>query len=121
MKIKRINIRKDAKEINERNIRCNLDDKGFFLIRVIQKKKEIEVGFCNYEYEITHIFRGKDVEKLYKTIIKEINIDNKQHLCYLGKELQKAKDAIIFGCEYIQDEELKKNNKKVIKSKIDKE
>ncbi len=101
--MKKIKLRKDAKEVNERDIKCKLDKKGFFLIRINHDNREIEVGWCNYDYEITHIFKGKDVEKLYKTIIEQIDLGNKQHLAYLGKELQRAKDCLDSHAKYVQE------------------
>ena len=106
MKLKKIRISKNLKEIKAKNIKCMLDDKGFFLIRI--ENKQIEVGFCDSDFVMTHKFMGKDVEKLYKTIVKELNIENKQHLAYLGMELEKARVCLDFGLEYVQDEKIKK-------------
>jgi hypothetical protein len=103
MKMREIKLRDDVREIDEKDFKCNMDKKGFFLIRLNQDNKKIEVGWCNYNYEITHVFKGRDVEKLYKTIIKEIDVENKQHLAYLGKELQRAKHCLDSDSKYVQE------------------
>ncbi|MBT3395410.1 DUF4346 domain-containing protein [archaeon] len=79
------------------------DKKGYFLIRLERKNKEIEVGFVSNKHIITKIIRGKNSEEIYNTIIKNKMISNMSHAAYLGKELYKAELALRYGKKYVQD------------------
>lgn len=82
------------------------DAKGYFLIRVNQDTKEIEVGFCNYKHEILITIHGKTAKEITATIVRKELISSLQHACYLGRELQKAECALIENKDYVQDDEL---------------
>ena len=47
------------------------DPKGYFLIRVNEKKKRIEAGFCTYKHVITKMVHGTNAIYIYNTIIKK--------------------------------------------------
>lgn len=84
-----------------------LDPKGYFLIRINSKAKNIEVGFCNSRNKVTLKVVGKKPIEIYQTIINQINLDiRKDHCAYLGRELQKAYIALQRNIPYVQDEEL---------------
>lgn len=83
-----------------------LDQKGYFLIRVIPEKKIIEVGFCKEKNVVEIKVTGKNATEIYQTILREKIIDRLDHAAYLGRELQKAAIALQLGVPYIQDSEL---------------
>jgi len=84
-----------------------LDPKGYFLIRIDQTSKSIEVGFCNERNNIVLKVVGKKPIDIYQTIINKVGLDiRKDHCAYLGRELQKAYIAIQKNIKYVQDEEL---------------
>lgn len=77
-----------------------IDKKSFLLIRI--KDEKIEVGICNYDYELVKAYRGKDPQALYKKILDDGWIGDMKHASYLGMELQEAKNCIESGKEYVQ-------------------
>ena len=91
------------------------DKNGFFLILVDHIKKKIIVEHYNYVKEksliktgkINQVIEGTKAEELYKEIIKRGLLSRLDHASYLGVELQKAEQALKYGIEYTQDEELK--------------
>ncbi|NQV09037.1 DUF4346 domain-containing protein [Candidatus Woesearchaeota archaeon] len=82
------------------------DKKGYFLIRVNRKNKNIDVGFCKNKNEISIKITGNNPQEIYHTILRKRMVSSMHHSAYLGKELHKAYVALKFGLEYIQDEEL---------------
>jgi len=83
-----------------------MDEKGYFLIRINQDIKEIEVAFCPQVNKITVIVRGAKPIDIYQTIIKQGLISREDHAAYLGRELQKAYIALQKNILYVQDDEL---------------
>lgn len=91
------------------------DKKGFFIILVDHNKKKIIIEHYNYVKDnkliktgkINQVLEGTKAEELYKEIIKRGLLSRLDHASYLGKELQKAEQALKHGLEYTQDEELK--------------
>ncbi|MDP3698045.1 MAG: DUF4346 domain-containing protein [Nanoarchaeota archaeon] len=79
------------------------DPKGYFLIRVNDKKKRIEAGFCNYKHEIIKMVYGTGAIEVYNTIIRKKMISRLEHAAYLGKELYKAELALKYGKRYRQE------------------
>lgn len=79
------------------------DVKGYFLIRVDEKKKIIEVGFCNYKHVITKAIDGKNAVDIYNTIIRKRLLTRLEHAAYLGKELYKAELTLKYGKKYRQE------------------
>ena len=83
-----------------------LDPRGYFLIRVDRKNKNIEVGFCKSRNIVEVKIVGKKPIDIYQTILREKIVVRADHAAYLGRELQKAYVALQEGIEYIQDDEL---------------
>lgn len=84
-----------------------MDPKGYFLIRIDRKTKEIEVGFCkNDEHKIIKKIIGKNPIEIFYTIIREGLISKLEHAADIGSELQKAYIALQQNLEYIQDKDL---------------
>ena len=83
-----------------------LDEKGYFLIRVDRKDKNIEVAFCKGKNIVELKVVGKKPIEIYHTIINQKIISQPSHAAYLGRELQKAYIALEENIEYIQDDEL---------------
>ena len=79
------------------------DPKGYFLIRLNEKKKRIEAGFCTYQHVITKLVYGANAIEIYNTIIKKKLISRLEHAAYLGKELYKAELALKYGKRYHQE------------------
>ncbi len=83
-----------------------MDEKGYFLIRVNQDEKEIEVAFCSELNKIAATITGTKPLEIYQTIIKQGFISRMDHAAYLGRELQKAYLALQKNIPYVQDDEL---------------
>ncbi len=104
-----IKIKEDIREIKaEYDDRKEfvLDEKGYFLIRIVPEKKMIEIGFCGKRNTIEVKVHGKTPIEIYQTVLKEKIIDRADHAAYLGRELQKAYTALQLGIPYVQDDEL---------------
>lgn len=104
-----VKIKQDIREISAEYDDMKefvLDDKGYFLIRIVPEKKIIEVGFCGKRNTIEVKVYGTKPIEIYQTIIREKIIDRPDHAAYLGRELQKAYIAIHLGLSYVQDDEL---------------
>ena len=86
----------DVKEYNH----YDEDKKSFLLIRL--KDEKIEVGICNYKYELVKAYSGKDIQALYKKIIDDGWITEMKHASYLGMELQEAENCLKDGKKYVQ-------------------
>ena len=83
-----------------------LDEKGYFLIRIVPEHKLIEVGFCGKRNTVEVKVTGKKPIDIYQTILREHIITRPDHAAYLGRELQKAFIALQLGLAYVQDDEL---------------
>lgn len=92
-----------------------LDPKGYFLIRVDHEKREMEAGFCNAKNNLVLKVSGKKPIEIYHTIAQQNLGLRSEHYAYLGRELQKAYDALRFGLEYVQDDELNWDKKHVFR------
>jgi len=90
------------------------DPKGYFLIRINEKKKRIEAGFCTYTHVIIKIVYGTNAIEIYNTIIKRKLITRLEHAAYLGKELYKAELALKYGKRYRQEFSLEFAEKKKV-------
>ncbi len=89
-----------------------LDEKGYFLIKVNRENKKIEVAFCEKPNEISLTVKGDNPLEIYQTIINKEKLEiRKDHYAYLGRELQKAYTALRENIEYVQDDELDFSNK----------
>jgi dihydropteroate synthase len=94
------------------------DPKGYFLIRVDDQKKRIEVGYVTNKHNITQMIYGTNAIELYNTVVHEKLLTRLEHAAYLGKELYKAELALEYGKKYIQEFPLKFSDK--IKMKLKK-
>ena len=79
------------------------DPKGYFLIRVNHKEKQIELALCNYDNKIIKIITGKHPIEIYQTLIKNELVSQLDHVADLGAELEKAYIAMREGIKYVQD------------------
>jgi tetrahydromethanopterin S-methyltransferase subunit A len=87
------------------------DIKGFFVILVDHEKKKIVVEHYNYVKDkkliktgkINEVVEGVNAEELCKKIIKRGLLSRLDHASYLGRELQKAEQALKHGFEYTQE------------------
>ena len=79
------------------------DPKGYFLIRIDEKKKRIEAGLCTYKHIIIKMIYGISAIEIYNTIIRKKLISRLEHAAYLGKELYKAELALKYGKRYRQE------------------
>ena len=93
------------------------DTKGYFLIRVNEKKKRIEAGFCNYKHVVTKMIYGQNAVDIYHTLIRHKLLTRLEHAAYLGKELYKAELALKYGKKYRQEFPLKFKDKIVVEVK----
>ena len=93
-----------------------LDPIGYFLIRINQESKEIEVAFCKYEeIKFTHpkarfgkntvnqTFSSKDPKEILKWIKENDLISREDHFEYLKREINVAKECVDKGGKYVQD------------------
>jgi len=96
-----------------------LDPKGFFTIFVNREKGNIVVEHysaewdnrkydgdwkkCMTNHKLDRIFVGKNAEELAHTILREGFVSRIEHAAYLGRELQKAEQALKENKEYEQD------------------
>ena len=82
-----------------------LDPKGYFLIKVNDELKKIEVAFCDIkENKVRKIIRGDTPVEVYTTILKEELITMLDHAADVGVELEKAYIALKEGRKYTQDQ-----------------
>jgi dihydropteroate synthase len=93
------------------------DPKGYFLIRVNEKKKRIEAGLCTYKHIITKMVHGRNAIEIYNTIVRKNLISRLEHAAYLGKELYKAELALKYGKKYRQEFPLEFSDKVKMKLK----
>ena len=93
-----------------------LDPVGYFLIRINQETKELEVAFCKYEEikytnpkarfgknTVNQTFSSKYPEQILKWIKENNLISREDHFSYLKRELNRAKKCIEDEEKYIQD------------------
>lgn len=103
------------------------DKMGYFLIRILPEKKQIQVGISNYKdiNLIEHLvvgtiddrlyqkklekglmesaYKGGPLTRIYQTIIDNKLVSRLDHAAYLGKELGRAWVALRCGYDYVQD------------------
>lgn len=100
-------LRKEITATYDESKEWKMDPKGYFLIRIDQKKKLIEVGHCMERNIVDIKIAGKNATEIFNTIIRNNLITNLQHAAYLGKELYKAELALKHKLNYIQDKDVK--------------
>ena len=91
-----------------------MDPKGYFLIAVDRKKKNIKVGYCKFTKlgsspvnDMVAVVKGRTAIEIVNTLIKEKFISTLQHAADMGIELNKAELSLKYGFNYIQDQDLK--------------
>ena len=80
---------------------CNMDPRGYFIIDLDREEKKISVTLMNDKNEPEMHFKDDNVQKLRdlcQPYVSEI-----PHALYLGVELQRAKNCLDSGENYIQD------------------
>ena len=88
-----------------------LDPKGFFVIEIDKTKKEIRVEYYSNVYKgdkivsgkLEKVFSGSKANALCDTITKNIPGLRSEHYAYLGRELQRAQEALEEKKKYVQD------------------
>ena len=86
-----------------------LDPGGFFVIEVLQKKIRVEYYSNVYKNNkivsgrLEKVFTGVKANALCDTIALHITGLRHEHYMYLGRELQRAQDAMEQKKKYIQD------------------
>ena len=90
-----------------------MDPKGYFLISVNKKRKNIEVGYCKLSKnknssanKMIAIVHGKTAIEIVNTLIRENYISSLQDAADMGIELCKAELALKYDLKYIQDKDL---------------
>ena len=90
-----------------------MDPKGYFLIRVDEKKKIIQVGYCKFTRlgnspvnDMVAVVEGKTAIEIVNKLIREKFISTLQHAADMGIELHKAELSLKYGLKYIQDKDL---------------
>jgi len=90
-----------------------MDPKGYFLISVDKKKRNIKVGYCKFSklgnspiHDMVAIIKGNTAIEIVNTLIKEKFISTLQHAGDMGIELHKAEMSLKYSFKYIQDKEL---------------
>lgn len=90
---------------DEEDLPTDMDKKGFLKIYLHHPEKHIIVSFYTYDNkkDPERVYIGKNPINLYKQIINDGIIGSLSHAAYLGKELAKAKHALDYGGDYVQD------------------
>ena len=95
-----------------------MDPKGYFLIAIDRKKKLLKVGYCTLKNikdkpisNMISIVTGKTAIEIVNTLIKNKYISSLQHAADMGIELCKAELALRYNLDYVQDADLKINEK----------
>ena len=90
-----------------------MDPKGYFLIGMDKKNKNIQVGYCKFTRlgnspvnDMVATVKGKTAIEIVNTLIKESFISSLQHAADMGIELHKAELSLKYGYKYIQDKDL---------------
>lgn len=80
------------------------DPRGNFVISL--ENEEIQIEHCSPGGELLQVFQGKNVYELSLKLAPLVS--SEEHALYLGAELQKARIALDFGLNYVQDQGLKR-------------
>ena len=97
-----------AEKTSQKDVK--LDPAGFFVIEINRKENEIRVEYYSNVYKnnrivsgnIQKVFTGNKADALCDTIARNINDLQAEHYLYLGRELQKAEDALKNNTKYFQ-------------------
>lgn len=83
-----------------------MDPKGYFKIYVSRDENRIIVA--HYQNSVknstrpNHVFSGIEAESIVKTILDQKLVSRLDHAAYLGRELQKAEEALRLGSPFVQ-------------------
>mgnify|MGYP001098461134 CR=1 FL=1 len=86
-----------------------LDKEGFFVIEIVDKEVRVEYYSNIYKKgkivsgKLKAIFVGTQADALCDTIARHIPSLYPGHYLYLGRELQRAEEALMSGKKYVQD------------------
>ena len=90
-----------------------MDPKGYFLIAIDIKKKNLRVGYCIFKKlgnkpinDMVSIVSGKTAIEIVNTLIRNKYISSHQHAADMGIELCKAELALKYNLNYVQDKDL---------------
>jgi len=111
-------IKKTIRANFDSNKEWRQDKRGYFLIKVNHKQKQIEVGFVTNKHIISKRIIGTNAIGLYHTIIREKLISRMEHAAYLGKEFYKAELALRYGKKYVQEGALSFKDKIKVRIKV---
>jgi len=97
-----------AKKTAEKDV--NLDSAGFFIIELDKTENQIRVEYYTNVYKkeriisgsIEKVFTGKKADAICDTIAKNVPDLLPEHYMYLGRELQRAEEALEKNKKYIQ-------------------
>jgi dihydropteroate synthase len=87
-----------------------LDPKGFFVIEIDRNQNNIRVEHYSNVYKdgrivsgnLKMVFSGSKANALSDTIATHVTKLRNEHYMYLGRELQKAQDALEKNKKYVQ-------------------
>ena len=88
-----------------------LDPNGFCVIEINQKDKQIIVEYYSNVYKnkkivsgkLKKVFIGNKTNELCDTIAKNVPKLQPEHYMYLGREIQRAQNALEKNTKYVQD------------------
>ena len=81
-----------------------MDTCGYFVIYAEHDRGVISVEHYNNQGKLQHVIEGETGPEIYHTISQRGFIALLDHAAYLGRELQRAEDALRYGHEYVQDQ-----------------
>lgn len=83
------------------------DQRGSYRIMIDRDKNEIVMAHYDYgKIKPDLILKSKEPDQLIGEVVSRSLISRLEHAYYLGRELEKAKIAILTGKSYVQDQEL---------------
>ena len=112
--IKKVKNIKSIKSKYDKIKDWEMDPKGYFLIDIDKKTKNIRVGYCKFKnlkkkgevHELVSEIHGATAIEIVNTLIKLKYISTMQHAADMGIELTKAEFAIKNNKNYIQDKDI---------------
>ena len=97
-----------AEKTPEKDVK--LDPKGFFVIELDKNQGQMRIEYYSNVYKkerivsgnLQKVFTGKKTDALCDTITKHIPDLQPEHYMYLGREIQKAENALNKNEKYTQ-------------------
>jgi len=81
-----------------------MDTCGYFVIYVEHDRGVITAEHYNNQGKLQHVIEGETGPQIYHTICQRGFVALLAHAAYLGRELQRAEEALKSGKPYVQDE-----------------